>query len=509
MSEQSPQNHNQNLSAPVIEQLHPYEVVDNAGFNRQVFTFGNQELVFKGREELPQIPGFEGAIVAGAEEAPRFSDPSENLVSGSDTSRIIANQTPLGVAEAGIALGIAPEVLTPIRDGILRHEYSPAALEMIDAVTACRIIGSDGKVTESANKDAEALVLLALSGDQAAQQEVTKRREVLGQRDVDRQAQNLNITQGYGTTVESLNLDNLLLVRKTNETPQIGSDGAVLLRSTADLSDGSYIRHSIHFSLDATVVGHEFGNWDGKKYTIVDGFGSVLAARKRPPTSLASNDTWFEQNPGEPLVLPTARIFVAEESHHGAPIENGLFTTYNPLETSIETLVKTEREKRHIDDPGDVEKGGWKQGSTKLPKLSALSKELGVPQGTHVDTDEIMLESRMGAEVSQADSESDPDVRASKLFSKALKVDWERLSNEYSFQDQDGIPADRASVEVRANDLPAWASWGEGSQGGFRSLNRLLASCSIEARRNFYASGLSIPRATVIRGVRKEVVSVG
>ncbi len=162
---------------PLLERLQPYEVVDAAGFHRRVYVFGRQKLVLKGREELPEIPDFTDAVIAGAAETPRFSNEASRL--GSDTSKIIVNQTPLGVVEAALYLGAKDTQLKTMQQELVAGTYSNDSFALIDSIMACRLIGPDGQVAERADPDAEALVLLALTGDTDAQQEMQKRQAAL------------------------------------------------------------------------------------------------------------------------------------------------------------------------------------------------------------------------------------------------------------------------------------------------------------------------------------------
>lgn len=297
------------------------------------------------------------------------------------------------------------------------------------------------------------------------------------------------------------------MVRRTGYAPEIDADGAGHLYSTADKTNGTYMRHSIHFALDVPVVSNFGGNWEGEKYTIVDTLGSVLAERKRPLANLMSNDTWFEQNPHEALKMPSARVFVADVEHSGAPAEQGPVTTYNPNTDDIRQLVAAERHKRGIEDPGAVTEHGWSMESPKSKQLQALARKLGVNQIGHVYTPEMWLEKRLGTQIGIADQVADNHERLNKLFNGQLRADWRVFANEYEFVDEAGEPANFAQLNVDWGRLPAWLTRGEQTEGGTLSLNRLLAQCSPEARRNFYASGLSVPRVNRIQGERKQILA--
>jgi hypothetical protein len=198
----------------------------------------------------------------------------------------------------------------------------------------------NGQILNEMNSEALCDVVSALCGDKARQIELAKKvdhlrkyrelkyRDSLIQQAIDEEKQLENFE--HLRNIPELSAENVVLVHVTKHKPIIDEQGNIVLHPTAfyDLEtvneDGTrtknapVARGTIHFTVNSRVENHMFGgDWESShNYIIVVNLADMIDNGILP---VAANpvDTYFESNPGQPLVLHGAEVI--------EPIDNESF----------------------------------------------------------------------------------------------------------------------------------------------------------------------------------------
>lgn len=352
----------------VLKQTNPQEIIDEQGFGRTEFSFPQAEgvtLVFRGREELPTLAGeqttshsivpeeapwrtsqteYQGWLGTTSGSTP-FRDPFERAIEqGHERVRLIATSTPYGIVSTALRLAEAgvtqpdPEQLLKLQDlqSQLRNgEESPEVDKLYDQIFAASAlkIGEESldRVAEHEGNDQALMeVVLALSGDEAAQTIVQAKLQEVERRDQQRHQHDYQERYNYPEgiqykppgeklTEEELKLveqEHLIAVHTTPTMPQLDeSTGTRRLFPTASYGEaGDKIpRNTLHFSLNHPVESHIEGNFNNRPYTVITPMAETLEANGRP-TVLNGVDTFFTLDPKSGLELPQGSI-ILEVSH--------------------------------------------------------------------------------------------------------------------------------------------------------------------------------------------------
>jgi hypothetical protein len=120
--------------------------------------------------------------------------------------------------------------------------------------------------------------------------------------------------------VSDLKLDDLYLVHETPHEIQYDKQGNIILRPAGDYEffdeSGNPIevyRDTIHFALNHVVSGHMMRQRKQKSNIIMVPLRDVLDANPDSLSTLKSVDTFLVPKPGEPLVLPGAKVLEGGE----------------------------------------------------------------------------------------------------------------------------------------------------------------------------------------------------
>lgn len=209
---------------------------------------------------------------------------------------------------------------------LVEERYTQETIDYMDSVCAAMCIDANGNPLDDMNINALGEVLAALLGDEEKQIELAFKIARL--RDHRRLYEKLVIERQKNEMVEhlsnfpraaelpELSPKNVVLVHVTKHQPSVDEHGNVILYPTANY-DGATgddgiprqrtARGTIHFTVNSRVEDHILGDgWEGDdNYVVVAALGSVLDGGTSP-VAVNDVDTYFESNPGQPLILPNA-----------------------------------------------------------------------------------------------------------------------------------------------------------------------------------------------------------
>lgn len=306
----------------LIEQkLNPIVETDLLGFKRTTFDINDTKFSFRGREEILMFESLSTHKVELLGDHPKFLEKEkfegyfnwfgQSQNDGEAPKYLLSTRTIRGVIELSRRLGgnnsEAEEVLADLE----HWNYSPKVLNLLDQLIAASYVDDQGGILEKANSYGEALVTLLLIGDEEAKLIVNKKVEQLRKFDETKNKERIDGLRNLVSTtyrdVEGLNPKNLVAVHTTRYLPVTNQDGEFIVPTTFDATRGGSYRNTVHTSLNHKVepVNLGFNNWSDTEYTLVSPFNSMVAANGLP-TCFKTIDTWWAQNPGEPLIFKDA-----------------------------------------------------------------------------------------------------------------------------------------------------------------------------------------------------------
>ncbi len=338
-------------------------VVDTQGFERTRFGFGDVEVQFRGREELPLIedehqPSLgvvlaadvhplhtgsdrfgewtdmvtggrkDGSAIMSTPAAETFDSQAESIweMAGqraADKVVLHAPATPEGVIDTALHL-IKHGQGDPSRlPGLLRLRNDPGASQALFDIED-KIFAASALSALDGGKREEGLMLatLAAAGNPEAMAEVENREKKLQQYYVSQQAGRLGIEGAEiedprvaepgelvdARVIERVREAGLVAVHTTQTNPLVGR----FLRATAGFNQGrvdQFPRDTIHFSMNHPVESHSDGTFSARPFTVVTPMAGLLEANGAP-AAMADVDTYFAVNPGEGLVLPIGTVVI-------------------------------------------------------------------------------------------------------------------------------------------------------------------------------------------------------
>lgn len=320
---------NQKAENELVKELSPRREKDDGGYERFIYTVGEKSYMFRGSEELPRYDTFGASRTTLIGDAPKHIRDEEVLEykADADISRLqdgpehfSVTKTPRGVVGLAIALGAQDPSLQKLHTDLQSRQYTEQALGFIDTLLAANYIDEQaGQFLAKPNPHAEALVVMALTGNEDARSILAKKVAVLS--DLDRKAREDRIEDDRVCNVEPLRPDRLVAVHATRHRPGIGKNGEYAVVSTFDGSHEEIPRNSIHTALNHKVdSGYSTADWRDTDFMIVSPFESMTRTNGLPD-DLNTVDTWWTRNPGEPLIFSDATLVVAGKPKAGELIE--------------------------------------------------------------------------------------------------------------------------------------------------------------------------------------------
>lgn len=307
----------------VESRLSPIIETDNVGFKRTIFHINGARFSFRGREELPSYPTLISSKTTLLGEEPVLVEPDkfqrykeEIEKSSAEAPHFLATRTLKGVIELARNLGSTDSSLEQTLQELDKGIYSPRALEILDHLVAASYIGDDSSWVGKSDPYAEALVILSLLGDKDATRILSKKLESQKNLDEEQDSERKQHLRKFLEEIvpdpadkQPLNPKDLVAVHATRFIPKTNPSGEYLVETTFDATGGKGFRNTIHTSLNHKVepVNGGFSNWSGADYTLISPLPSMISANGAP-TCLNTVDTWWAQNPGEPLIFQNGTL---------------------------------------------------------------------------------------------------------------------------------------------------------------------------------------------------------
>lgn len=319
----------------ILAKLNPEKFTDDDGNEHDLFTFRNRQgdevrVVFYSREELPfnrVVVKDNQAVILGnepkyrkKEEWQTFTKKVQEASQGYQTTKtrdqvvrdaikenralFFVENSPTSLIDIALWLGADGQDLREARQKSVNNNLTPRALEILDMAIAGKTIDDSGNVRSDKNSDGEALTILALLGDENANEILNKKMSVLkimDENEREKQLDNL-VKKSKRYNNEPLQLNDLVAVHLTNYLPVSTKEGWQM-NTTFDGSGWVDIKDTIHFALNHPVAGHDFNHWDSEPYAIVSPLDKMRDLNG-PPTVLNTVDTFYEISPGTKLKLP-------------------------------------------------------------------------------------------------------------------------------------------------------------------------------------------------------------
>ncbi len=330
-----PPNPEDNKAALITRQ-----VEDEQGFGRSLYEISpNLSVMFRGREELPTVStdaigGEFKMTVLTKDERPRvvadleYDTYIQDTVE-SDNELLVVNATPVGLLDLAARLRGETEPspdTTLMRNNFLTGhvgEKENALLDMISAACFTDESSTDEKITRGEDlSDNLMSVVLALNGDKNIQAELNEKAKILAENEDGLVIKELGedvlriVFEHQPVDPDVIEMTKgLVLVRATDNAPDISDDGTVSVKPAAHYTrdiKGSKAqwfapRFTTHFALNHYVASHLMGNFEIRKYVIVSPLDKTLEAGQKPAT-LFGADTYYTTGPGETLTLPGAVV---------------------------------------------------------------------------------------------------------------------------------------------------------------------------------------------------------
>lgn len=172
-------------------------------------------------------------------------------------SLLVVESSPFGILQAARFLNPENRSLETAYRQIVHWGNPELSQEFIDHILAGKFIDSQGNFKKSPDYEGELLMFRSLLGDREAQQELSKRRELVKEKD--RVSFTVREPDLSYRSEQELNLDDLVAVHATDFFPFVDKEGNVFIRPTFDNSGFAQARSTIHFTLNHHVVSHFAG----------------------------------------------------------------------------------------------------------------------------------------------------------------------------------------------------------------------------------------------------------
>jgi len=256
-----------------------------------------------------KIEGFKTGII--------FIDPNEEVATSqmNDKDITLVDVRPASILKKAIEIQPDDTKLKELLTNIESQDYGDDELLVLDQISASVAIDDYGQFSPEAQTEGFALILSALSGNEIAREKVDFRLNAYykltkDKIDTERETILKDKNNEYYKDIESLRWGDVAFVHSTKYDVDRDEKGVIILRSHAHHSvndQNPYPRATLHFTTNAEVESHLFGQWIKSNKLIVTGGQSIVDANG-PPARMNTIDTYWSLNPGQPLRLEGASV---------------------------------------------------------------------------------------------------------------------------------------------------------------------------------------------------------
>lgn len=344
----------------VSQRINTYSERGSDKSARLIFEMGDKSFSFKSILESPTYPAqarIHTTLIG--EVSPALED------NGKDTHHLyqaeIAKITPdkvddkehftvdrslKGILQLAQQINPSDDSAAVMIDEINNGVYSDRALLLLDAIDATTCMDEAGNMGKI-DPYGDAMVILALSGDAAAQAQISSRVAKLHEIDSitasEETAKIIHDTkwpQKDGEQENILSLAQLSMVHTSKFLPLRDESGQIIIKTRFDTQ--GFSRASLHFTVNHLVKAHLYGSWDESPFVVVAPLKGMLEQNGKP-RALGGIDSWWLRNPGQPVECPNA-IVVAPNDREGVPLLETLgdeihYKTKDYTEQDIEKIL--------------------------------------------------------------------------------------------------------------------------------------------------------------------------
>lgn len=249
--------------------------------------------------------------------------------------------TPASLLAKAIEMRPQDSRLSEIFENIQNQDYGDDELLLLDTISAAVGISTSGEKSSVAQTEGFALVLAGLIGNEKAKQildiklqEYYQISEGAKQRD-ESETKEWFETESADRDVEPMPWSEVAFVHSTSHEITRDSEGGVILRPYShhnEASEKAYPRATLHFTTNASVESHVFGQWSTSN-TLIVANGQTTIDRNGNPARMQTIDTYWSVNPGQEFKLGNASLVIPSENLDVLLIEN-------PDEKTIKYLDK-------------------------------------------------------------------------------------------------------------------------------------------------------------------------
>lgn len=298
----------------------------------------------------------------------------------------ITNRSILGILEAAKNLDPNNPHLKSLYNSAINLDYTDEILGIIDTAIAGRLLLNNDENFENTSNDSEALILTSLLGDERAIAITAELKEkysriyqsdrsaTVGERNntLERLDKELRKKNEALKPKERLEIDDLIAVHCTKYLPTYDDKlGRYKIRTLFDATNGKSPRTTLHFTLNHPVDSHLYGNWSEMGIVIFAPLPEFIGLNGNPQ-SMKIEDTYWNLNPGQDIVLPENTTILIPKKEGDPPVDfpSGAnieyYTQANTIqieairkelekkpENTLELLNKEDEELRKIGDIRD------------------------------------------------------------------------------------------------------------------------------------------------------------
>jgi len=233
----------------------PY--AESAVQGRQAFIYGEKP-EWRKEEDWQQ---FVSQVEATTKGSKNILNPQVVNSSEKDTIYLVENRIDK-MLDMAFALGLDNKVLRNLRKQLVQDRtFSDKTEEILDQIIAAKMIDNEGNLKDHTDTEGEALMLLALQGDQSSQAILKQKLEHL--KSLEEQNKNQRLIEERtkfertgisGLEGEPLPQDELVAVHLTKYPPKYNAaEKSWDIQTTFDATKGGYPRITVHTSLNHAV----------------------------------------------------------------------------------------------------------------------------------------------------------------------------------------------------------------------------------------------------------------
>jgi hypothetical protein len=214
---------------------------------------------------------------------------------------------PVGLLTAALKKNPSSKKLQKMLDNFKSKNIGAEEIKLIDNISAAVSINKSGKFSRNEQADGFPLLFASLTGNPLANRIINfKRRAFLDAANTNMQNRRNQNVKSAGTYLGDAPND-VVAIHSTKHQIVKDKDGNILLYPGGNMPGYEASRASQHFTLEAPVKSHLFGQWSELEQKIVSPFNSMINDNG-VPNAINATDTWWLRNPGEALKISNYSI---------------------------------------------------------------------------------------------------------------------------------------------------------------------------------------------------------